>query len=193
MTDQDLPSTPQTTAGIHNATTAAGTTATTSRSRLAGSRSRNALLGVSALGLLAVGAAGGAAAWSAVRGQEASFDTALAPTAIAALTDTSAVGVEGKVAEIYGNKFVITDGAARALVETGPAGEGAKLVEVGENITVQGRFDDGSLHAYAIRHADQRIDELTPPPPAGGPGHGPGHKHGPRDPAPLEGGPIEDN
>ena len=143
---------------------------------------QNAFLGAGALALLAVGAAGGAAAWSATRAHDVSFDTSLASTAIAKLADASAVGVDGQVAEIYGNKFVVTDGSARALVETGRAGEGEALVKVGETVTVQGRFDDGFLHASAIRHADQRIDELAPPPPPHG--HGPGH--GPRPSAPLE-------
>lgn len=134
---------------------------------------RGALLGAGALALLAVGAAGGAAAWSATRERDAAFDATLVPTTIANLVDSATVGVDGTVAEIYGNKFVVTDGRARALVDTGRAGEDGTLVTVGETVTVQGRFDDGFLHASAIRHADQRIDELAPPPPPHGPGHPP--------------------
>ncbi|GGE05978.1 hypothetical protein GCM10011390_26330 [Aureimonas endophytica] len=131
---------------------------------------RNALLGAGALGILALSLVSGAAAWSASRHSDFSFDTNLAATPIAELADASSVGVTGQVAEIYGNKFVVTDGTARALVETGPAGEGGRLVSPNETVTVQGRFHDGFLHAAAIRHADQRVDELDPPPP---PHHGP--------------------
>lgn len=138
--------------------------------------SRNAVLGAGALGLLVLGFAGGAAAWSATQHRDATFDTALVTTPIAQLSDASVVGIAGQVAEIYGNKFVVSDGAGKALVETGRAGEGGNLVSAGETVTVQGRFRDGFLHASAIRHADQRIDQLDPPPP---PRHGPGQ--GPRD------------
>lgn len=40
----------------------------------------------------------------------------------------------------------------------------------GEPVTVEGRFDDGFLHATAIRHANGEIETLAPPPP-----HGPRH------------------
>lgn len=157
----------------------AGTT-TAGRQRMT---SRNAILGAGAgaLGVLALGFAGGAAAWSATQHAEATFDTSLAVTPIADLESSSEVGIAGQVAEIYGNKFVVSDGAAKALVETGRAGEGGKLVTAGETVTVQGRFRDGFLHASAIQHADQRIDELDPPPP---PHHGP--KHGPLDAGPAD-------
>lgn len=134
---------------------------------------RNALLGAGALGILALGFAGGAAAWSASQHPEATFDTSLATTPISQLSNASSVGIAGQVAEVYGNKFVLSDGTAKALVETGRAGEGGKLVAAGETVTVQGRFRDGFLHASAIQHADQRIDELDPPPPPHrAPGHG---------------------
>ena len=60
---------------------------------------------------------------------------------------------------------MIVDGAARALVDTGPAGEDQGLVAPGERVTVQGRFDHGFLHAGAIRRADGAIETLAPPPP----------------------------
>ncbi|WP_192847486.1 hypothetical protein [Aureimonas sp. AU40] len=136
---------------------------------------RNAILGFGALGILALGFAGGAAAWSATRPHDVSFDASMKSTPIAELKEASSIGITGQVEQIYGNKFVVNDGASRVLVETGRAGEGGKLVNAGETVTVQGRFDDGFLHAAAIRHADERVDELTPPPPPHhGPRHGPG-------------------
>ncbi|WP_192843152.1 hypothetical protein [Aureimonas sp. AU12] len=148
-------------------------------------RSRQAMLGIGALGILALGFAGGAAAWSGSHWREVSFDTAMTSIPIAQLTEASSIGITGQVAEIYGNKFVVADATSRALVETGRAGESGELVAAGETVTVQGRFDDGFLHAAAIRHADERIDELDPPPPRHGPGHGPG-------PAGPAGAPLED-
>jgi len=164
----------------HTPEPAASTPATETQPRRR-TASRNALLSAGALGILALGFAGGAAAWSANRHHDATFDADLAATPIAQLADASLVGITGQVAEIYGNKFVVGDGANQALVETGRAGEGGKLVSVGETVTVQGRFHNGFLHAGAIRHADQRIDELDPPPP---PPRGP--KPGPRDVGPME-------
>jgi hypothetical protein len=157
-------------------------------------RPRNAVLGAGALALLALGFAGGAAAWSATRHEAASFDTALVSTPIGQLAEASSVGITGQVEQIYGNKFVVSDGTSRALVETGRAGEGGGLVTAGETVTVQGRFDDGFLHAAALRHADQRIDELDPPPPrhGHGPGFGPGPDRGP-DGDPRSAGPLPIN
>jgi hypothetical protein len=89
----------------------------------------------------------------------------LTPTPVAALHEGSAVALKGQVAEIFGNKFILQDESGRALVETGPEGEGAKLVAPSETVTVQGRFDDGFVHAAAITHADGRNDILGPPGP----------------------------
>jgi hypothetical protein len=94
----------------------------------------------------------------------------LTPAPIAAMRDWSPVAVKGQVAEIFGNKFVIQDESGRALVETGPEGEGGKLVATTETVTVQGRFEHGFIHAAAISHADGHNDVLGPP----GPPHPPG-------------------
>jgi hypothetical protein len=91
----------------------------------------------------------------------------LSPAPITAMHDWSPVAVKGQVAEIFGNKFVIQDESGRALVETGPQGEGGTLVAASETVTVQGRFEQGFIHAVAISHADGRTDILGPPPPPG--------------------------
>jgi hypothetical protein len=94
----------------------------------------------------------------------------LTPAPISAMHDGSAVAVKGTVAEIFGNKFIVTDDSGRALVETGRAGEGRPLVAAAEPIMVQGRFEHGFIHAQAISHADGRNDIVGPPgPPHGGP------------------------
>lgn len=94
---------------------------------------------------------------------------ALTPAPVSAMRDWSPVAVKGQVAEIFGNKFVIEDESGRALVETGPAGEGGKLVAKSETVTVQGRFEHGFIHAAAISHADGRSELVGPPGPPRGP------------------------
>ena len=92
--------------------------------------------------------------------------TPVEPVAIQALAPSGATAVKGEVAEIFGNKFVVQDGTGRALVETGREGEGGGLVAKGEAVTVQGRFDEGFLHASVLTHGDGRKVLLGP---AGGP------------------------
>lgn len=121
--------------------------------------------GLAALGLV-VGLAGGAGAMKLVR---PSVEMApMTPVAISAMADDSLVTIKGKVAEIFGNKFIVQDGSGRALVETGPQGEGGKLVASSELVTIQGRFDDGFLHGSYIVHEDGRTEALGP---AGKPPH----------------------
>ncbi len=134
--------------------------------------SRLAFTGVAAVALLALGIAGGAGAMKLAK---PSVEMApMAPVAIATLPDGDLVTIKGKVAEVFGNKFVLQDASGRALVETGPSGENGKLVTVNEEISVQGRFDDGFLHASFLVHPDGKIEALGP---AGKPPH---HGHGPR-------------
>ncbi|PYE25850.1 hypothetical protein C8J32_103166 [Rhizobium sp. PP-CC-3A-592] len=134
--------------------------------------SRLAFTGVAAVALLALGIAGGAGAMKLAK---PSVEMApMAPVAISTLPDGDLVTIKGKVAEIFGNKFVLQDASGRALVETGPTGEDGKLVMVNEEISVQGRFDDGFLHASFLVHPDGKIEALGP---AGKPPH---HGHGPR-------------
>lgn len=115
--------------------------------------------------MLALGAAGGATGAGLLRPEPVTYQADLAPTPIVDLAAGDRVALTGTVVEIFGNKFVVEDGAARALVETGRAGEDGDLVVAGEPVTVQGRFDDGFLHATAIRHANGEIEILAPPPP----------------------------
>ncbi|NEU13270.1 DNA-binding protein [Methylobacterium sp. BTF04] len=96
----------------------------------------------------------------------ASVLTPVEPTAIASLKPSAAIAAKGEVAEIYGNKFVVQDGTGKALVETGKSGEGGTLVKAGEAVTVQGRFENGFLHALLITRADGSKTLVGP---AGGP------------------------
>ncbi len=117
------------------------------------------------VGALALPLAFGAAGLSLARNGTATV-TPVEPVAIQALAPSGATAIKGDVAEIFGNKFVVQDATGRALVETGPAGEGGKLVAKGESVTVQGRFENGFLHARVLTRTDGRQDVIGP---AGGP------------------------
>ena len=108
----------------------------------------------------------------AKRHEERPVLVSLAPAPISAMKDWSPVAVKGRVAELFGSTFILSDESGRALVETGPRGEDGKLVAKDETVTVQGRFEHGSVHAEAIRHGDGRTDLVGPPGP-------PPFRHGP--------------
>lgn len=136
------------------------------RARLARLSGRaRAGIAATALALVAVGAAGGLAGATLMHPAPEVFRPGLAATPIAEAADGEWIALDGAVAEIFGNKFVIADEGARALVDTGRAGEDQSLVAPGERVTVQGRYDHGVLHAGAIRRADGEIETLAPPPP----------------------------
>jgi len=126
-------------------------------------RRRPYLTGLFAAGLIVVGLVAGAGATIVAAPRDSVM--LMQPTSIAKLSPYSSVAVKGKVAEIFGNKFVIDDGSGRALVETGRRGEGGKLVAAGETLTVQGRFDDGFIHGDVLVHADGKAESLKPPRP----------------------------
>lgn len=117
------------------------------------------------IGAVAVPLAFGAVGLSLAQ-NNATVLTPVEPTAIAALASSGAIAAKGEVAEIYGNKFVVRDATGKALVETGPRGEGGSLVKAGEAVTVQGRFENGFLHAVLITRADGSKVLVGP---AGGP------------------------
>ncbi|RWX81089.1 hypothetical protein EPK99_01795 [Neorhizobium lilium] len=130
---------------------------------------RRAAFGITAFAILALGAAAGA---GAMKLASPSIELApMTPVAISSMQDWSLVTVKGKVAEVFGNKFIVQDDSGRALVETGPSGESGTLVGLAEAVSVQGRFEHGFLHATYIVRQDGSIEVLGP---AGGPPrHGP--------------------
>lgn len=119
--------------------------------------------------LLALGAAGGAGAVQLTRPTVEMAPTVATP--VARLAQTSGiVTVKGRVAETYGDRFVLQDGSGRALVDVGPAASG---VASGAALTVQGRYLDGQLHASYLVDGQGNVQAVgAPPPPPGGP-HGP--------------------
>lgn len=129
-------------------------------------RSRLAIPAIAAVVALALGAAGGAGAMKLVRPTPEMAP--MTPVAISTMPPSSLVTIKGTVAEIYGNKFVLQDGSGKALIETGPEGEGGMLVRPNEPVTVQGRFDDGFVHASYLVREDGKTEALGPqkgPPP----------------------------
>lgn len=131
---------------------------------------------ITAVALLAIGAVGGASAASLTRPAIEMAPTVATPAAKLAAA-TGIVSVKGRVAEIYGDRFVVEDGSGRAMIDAGR--ENGLALAKGAAISVQGRFDDGQLRASFITTADGKIVETGPRGPRG---HGPGGKeHGPRD------------
>ncbi|MBW6526171.1 hypothetical protein KZ813_04915, partial [Sphingomonas sp. RHCKR7] len=115
--------------------------------------------------LLALGAAGGAGAMALTRPTVEMAPTV--PTAVARLQQSSGtVTVRGRVAAVYGDRFVVEDSTGRALVDAGRD----SAPRAGAPVLVQGRYDEGQLRArFLVDSAGAR--EVGPPPP---PRHGPG-------------------
>jgi hypothetical protein len=140
------------------------------------------MLALAAAGLLVVGGGAGAA----LVGNRPSVEMAPAtPVAIRALASDSIVTIRGRVAEVYGNKFILADPSGRALVDTGREGDRQVLATAGQTVTVQGRFDDGVVHASFLVGADNKVVALRPL-------DGPGHDRGPGAGRPGHDGPGRD-
>jgi uncharacterized protein YdeI (BOF family) len=130
-------------------------------------RGRNGLA-LGGAGLLILGGAAGAVTLAATRpGVEMAPAN---PIAIRALASDSIVTVRGRVAETYGNKFILADATGRALIDAGRENSGSALVSPGQTVTVQGRFDDGFVHASFLVKPDGKVTALGP---MGGPPRGP--------------------
>src|SRR5690242_4582911 len=99
---------------------------------------RGALIAGIAIAVLAVGAAAGAGGTRLAQRWQPQSVMLLQPTSIDRLQDDSPVSAKGRVAEIFGNKFILQDDSGRVLVDLGPRGEGGDAVAQGETITVQG-------------------------------------------------------
>jgi uncharacterized protein YdeI (BOF family) len=119
---------------------------------------------------LAIGAAGGASAVSMTRPSVEMAPTVATPVAKLA-SDNGVVTVKGRVAEVFGDRFVVQDTTGRAMVD---AGRDASVTK-GAPVQVQGRYDNGQLRASYLVDANGKVTPVGPPPPR--PGHGP--KHGP--------------
>jgi hypothetical protein len=142
---------------------------------------RRGRIGLGAAVLLALGAAGGAGAVSLTRPAIEMAPTN--PIAIASLsTAGDVVTVKGRVAEVYGNSFVLQDSSGKAMIEASP--ESGATIAQGTALTVQGHYADGHLRASYLIDAAGRVKAVAPIGP--GPHHGPGHG---RDDRPAHAGP----
>ncbi len=102
-------------------------------------------VGKVALGLglgLAIGAAGGAGAVSLTRPAVEMAPTVATPVGRLSASN-GVVTVKGRVAEVYGDRFVVQDATGRAMVDAGRDNAPTK----GQAVQVQGRYDDGQLRA----------------------------------------------
>lgn len=144
-------------------------------------------LGLGAAILLSIGVAGGAGAVSLTRPSIEMAPTV--PTAVSHLaTARGIVTVRGRVAEVYGDRFTVQDGSGKALVDAGPRSRLA--VQAGSPILVQGRFDNGQLHARYLVDASGTVQEAGPPPPPGAGAPPPPHGGPSAPPPPPPGGPA---
>ena len=126
-----------------------------------------ATLAAGAAILVASGAAVGAGAVRTTRPAIEMAPTVRTP--IAKLSATSGVvTVRGRVAEVYGDHFVVQDQSGRAMIAAGREARGA--VSLGQPVLVQGRYDDGQLHASYLVDQNGSIAAVGPTGPRpGGP------------------------
>lgn len=86
--------------------------------------------------------------------------------------------ISGKVAEVFGTKFVLETASGRTLVETGPAHRSAVDVQPGQELTVTGMLKpDNTFDAFLIRMADGR-EVVVRDPARGGPDRAPSADRG---------------
>ena len=115
------------------------------------------------IAVLALGAAGGAAASHYIHRHYPQSVLLLQPKPIAQMTSRGPVALKGTVAEVFGGKFIIADASGRALVDTGPRGDNVAPVTKDETVTVQGYFDHGVIHAAVLTRADGSSEAFGPP------------------------------
>ena len=124
---------------------------------------RRITLGFAAIGLLAIGGiAGGAVS------HEFRPPIEMAPTHIVAIrnlaTAQGIITIRGRIAESFGNRWVIDDGTGRTLVDGGPHGDGDTLAPLGATVSVQGRFDRDAFRPSFLVDASGTVTPLGPPP-----------------------------
>jgi hypothetical protein len=118
-----------------------------------------------ALAVLAIGVAAGAGGTRLAQRWQPRSVMLLEPAPISTMQEGNAVAVRGSVAETFGHFFILQDSSGRALVDLGPRGDDVEATTKGENVTVQGLFDRGLIHAQVLAYADGRSEEFGPPPP----------------------------
>jgi len=123
------------------------------------------MLAGTVLAVLAIGVAAGAGGTRLAQRWQPRSVMLLQPAPISTMQEGSSVAVRGSVAETFGHFFILQDSSGRALVDLGPRGDDVDAAAKGENVTVQGLFDRGLIHAQFLAYADGRTEEFGPPPP----------------------------
>lgn len=111
-----------------------------------------------AAGLLAAGSGIGAATVIATRPPVAMAPSVPVPIgSLAGRGSDEVVTVQGKVADVFGGRFIVRDASGRVLVEAGRRGEGEGLVAIAQTVTVQGNLHDDVLHGLFLVDANGRV------------------------------------
>lgn len=135
-------------------------------------------LGLGAAVLLAAGVAGGAGAVSLTR--PAAVMAPITTTSIAQLSSTNGiVTIKGRVAEVFGDRFVVQDQTGRAMIDAGRLASSQPVI--GQTVSVQGHYDNGQLRPSYLVGPDGSVSEIGP---KGHHGRGPGRRYGGPDDGP---------
>lgn len=106
--------------------------------------SRQARLALGGLGLLAIGAAGGAGVVSATRSPVEMAPAVITPISRLAMSN-GIVTVRGRIAERFGDRVVLQDATGRTMIDAGR--QPGDAIAVGSSMSAQGRYADGQLRA----------------------------------------------
>ncbi|WP_058600028.1 hypothetical protein [Aureimonas ureilytica] len=111
------------------------------------------------------------------------------PVKVNELRDMNTIRLDGRVTDVFGNRFVLEDATGRTLVELGPRGENGALVKIGDTVVVDGAFRGGEVRADAISVGGGERVALERPRPDRGPGPGGPGRDGPERDGPGREGP----
>lgn len=105
---------------------------------------------------------------AAIAGGAIAASAALAQVAINQI-GSDGITIKGKVAELFGDKFILDDGSGRILIQTGPTGPRTLSVTSGETVSVVGTPRDKTFDARQIlRENGEVVFAAASPPPAAG-------------------------
>jgi uncharacterized protein YdeI (BOF family) len=81
--------------------------------------------------------------------------------------------IAGEITSVVGNEFILSDGTGQIVVDAGPMWYHQLNLQVGEQVTVVGKYDDYDFDAFTITRSNGEVLTIRPPqgpPPwAGGP------------------------
>lgn len=81
--------------------------------------------------------------------------------------------IAGEIISVVGNEFILSDGTGQIIVDAGPMWYHQLNLQVGEQVTVVGEYDDYDFDAFTITRGNGEVltirEPQGPPPWAGGP------------------------